>query len=657
MKKTSVFAVVALLALGLSTMLGGCKRDAPTDEPVAVAHEAIEVPSEPQFDADDRLGLEGAPWKGAIDGVVTLVEYSSYQCPFCGRAYPTIQKLVEEFPDDLRVVFLQHPLPMQQLSGPAAQAALEAHAQGKFWEFHDLLMTNQPKIARPDLDNYAEQVGLDMERFSKALEDGIHQARIDQDLENAKKVGIRGTPNFLINGRQVVGAQPFERFAEAVREERAASQKLIDEGKSLSEAFAARLEANLAAKPAAQPERRRPPQPDPNAKMAVPLGDSPTKGASEPLVTLVEFSSYQCPFCSRVRDTTNQLLEEYGEDLQFVFKQRPLAFQAASEPAARAALAAQKQGKFWEYHDKLFDNQRELANADFVAWAGELGLDEDKFRADMESDEVKALLQADVQLGDRLQAQGTPHFFVNGYRLRGAQPLPAFKTIIDREIKKAKELIEAGVPRSEIYSKMQEDAITGAPPMIGGEERPAAQQRPTPPAQPTGPVNIEIGDSIAIGPEDAKVTLVEFSDYKCGFCGRLFNTLKELKPEYKNRVRFVAKQFPLGRWPESELAAQASYAAHAQGKYTEFGALVYQNQRTFNEEMLYEFAEQIGLDMDRFRDEMENEKWKEQVQRDRADGQKAGVRGTPSLFLNGERIGGALPTEQLRTLLDRALEG
>jgi protein-disulfide isomerase len=653
-RKIGFVVKTALLALGLALALIGCKKaetPAPTEEAAVALEEKAPELTEPQYDAADRLGSKGAPFKGPMDGVVTLIEFSSYQCPFCNRVRPTIKQLMEAFPNDLRVVFMQHPLPMQQQSGPAAEAALEANAQGKFWEFHELLMDNQRALARENLEAYAEKVGLDMERFRRALDEGIHKERVQKDLAIAQTAGIRGTPNFLINGRNLAGAQPFERFEEIVRAEVEATKKLIAEGKSLPEAYAARLEENLKP-PAAQPERRTPPQPDPNAKMAVPLGDSPAKGGAEPLVVIVEFSSYQCPFCGRVRATTSQLLEEYGDDVGFVFKQRPLAFQQLSDPAARAALAARRQGKFWEFHNKLFDNQREISTDNFAVWAGELGLDVDKFKADMESDEVKAELQADVALGDRLAAQGTPHFFINGYRLRGAQPLPAFKAIIDRELAKARAAIEAGTPRAEIYAKMQEGAITGPPPMVGGDAAPA---RPTPPPVPEGPVEINVGDSISFGPADAKVTLVEFSDFKCGFCGRLFSTVVDLKPEYMNRVRFVKKQFPLGRWPESEKAAQASLAAHAQGKHDELVKLIYENQRTFNEEMIFELAEKAGLDMVRFRNEMENGTWAEQVRKDRADGMKAGVRGTPSLFLNGQRVGGALPTDQLRALLDKAL--
>jgi len=224
----------------------------------------------------------------------------------------------------------------------------------------------------------------------------------------------------------------------------------------------------------------------------------------------------------------------------------------------------------------------------------------------------------------------------------------AFRNIIDREIRVAEGLIAGGAPRAEVYARQQADAITGRPPMIGGD-------RPAQPQRPAQPVKLEAGDSVAMGPSDAKVTVVEFSDLKCGFCGRLATALAEVKPDYVDRVQFVSKQFPLGRWPESQKAAEGAHAAHAQGKHQEFAKEVYANQRTFNDSMIFEIAEGIGLDMDRFRSELDSNQWADQVRRDTAEGRAAGVSGTPSLFLNGERIGGALSADQLRAALDRAL--
>ena len=642
-------ALVSLTALFALTSSACSRSDAPRErqQPTNVAPtERAAAPQGPQYDAEDRLGLVGRPVMGGANALVTIVEFSSFQCPFCGRVQPTLKQILDEFGDDVRLVFKQHPLPMQQNSRPAANASLAAHAQGKFWEYHALLMENQRALSRADLERYAEQVGLDMDRFRADMDSNAYDEMIDADLATATRFGIRGTPNFLINGRNVVGAQPFEAFASVVREEIAATRGLVEGGQTVAQAFGARLTANLREGGQAERPQEERPRPDPNARIRVPVGNSPTKGGTQPLVTIVEFSSYQCPFCNRVRPTLQALMEEYGDDLQVVFKHRPLGFQANSEPAARAAIAAQNQGKFWEFHAMLFDNQSQLTRENFERFARELGLDMDRFIADLDSEATAARLREDTSLADTVQAQGTPHFFINGMRLAGAQPVDAFKAVIDREIANARRVIEGGVPRAQVYTNLMASAAE-RPPMIGGGG--AQEQREA------RPVEIPVGDSPTRGPRDARVTVIEFSDFQCGFCGRLSETLAEVMPEFEDRVLFVSKQFPLGRWPISQTASEAALAANAQGKYWEFKSLIYQNQRGLTEEQLFGFAESLGLNMDRFRADMSEGRFRAQVTQEQGHGRSAGVSGTPALFVNGRQIGGAIPADQLRQAIRSAL--
>jgi protein-disulfide isomerase len=187
------------------------------------------------------------------------------------------------------------------------------------------------------------------------------------------------------------------------------------------------------------------PQPAPQAqapqapavrKVEVP-SDSPVFGPKNAKVTIVEFSDFQCPFCSRVVPTVQQIKQAYGKDVRIIFRNQPLPFHNNAKPAAQAALAAHAQGKFWEMHDKLFANQKALEQADLEKYAQELGLNMAKFKADMESDKVKAKIAADMAAGSSVGANGTPTFFINGRTLVGAQPFEAFKKVIDEELKKA----------------------------------------------------------------------------------------------------------------------------------------------------------------------------------------------------------------------------
>lgn len=594
------------------------------------------------IDDGDKFEIADAPQEGAAEAAVIIVEWSSFQCPFCGRVQPTIAQLLERFPNDVRFAFKQHPLPMQAQSRPAAIASLAAHRQGKFFEYKALLMANQRNLSDDELAGYAEQVGLDMDQFRADIADAALNAQVDADLAVAGRYGIRGTPNFMINGRNLAGAQPIERFEEVIREEIAAVRGLQEGGKSLSEALAARMEANAAA-PAPEAAPARPSAPDPSVRLRVPVGEAAVRGNADALVTIVEFSSYQCPFCGRVQPTLDQLAEQYGDDLRLVFKQRPLDFQANSQPAARAAVAAQNQGKFWEFHAALFENSRSLNEETFNRIAQELGLDMARFQADFASPETAARVAADSALADQLQASGTPHFFINGMRLVGAQPIEAFKALIDQELANARGVVEGGVARSAVYDNL----------MASAAERPAPAAAA--PAAPAAPANIPAGNSPSRGPEDASVTVIEFSDFQCGFCSRLAATLDEVMPDYVDRVRFVSKQFPLGRWEISQVASRAALAANEQGKYWEFKALVYQNQRGLQESQLTEFAEQLGLNMDRFREDFTSGRFDDQIRAEQGQGRGAGVSGTPALFINGRQVGGAIPAERLRQELDAAL--
>lgn len=161
-------------------------------------------------------------------------------------------------------------------------------------------------------------------------------------------------------------------------------------------------------------------------------GKSPVKGPANAKVTIIEFSDFQCPYCKRGHDTVEEVLKAYPKDVKVVFKHFPLGFHKEAEPAAKATYAAQQQGKFWEFHDALFNNQDKLGTDFYLATAKELKLDEAKFKADMNSEAAAKQVKEDSELGSKNGIQGTPGFFVNGVAVKGAYPASHFKQIIDR---------------------------------------------------------------------------------------------------------------------------------------------------------------------------------------------------------------------------------
>ncbi len=162
------------------------------------------------------------------------------------------------------------------------------------------------------------------------------------------------------------------------------------------------------------------------------IGKSPVKGPASAKITIIEFSDFQCPYCKRGRDTMDEVAKAYPKDVKIAFKHYPLPFHKEAEPAAKAAWAAQQQGKFWEFHDALFNNQDKLGQDFYLATAKELKLDEAKFKADMASEAATKQVREDADIGSKNGIQGTPGFFVNGVAVKGAYPVSHFKTIIDR---------------------------------------------------------------------------------------------------------------------------------------------------------------------------------------------------------------------------------
>jgi len=163
----------------------------------------------------------------------------------------------------------------------------------------------------------------------------------------------------------------------------------------------------------------------------VPIDGAPVKGAANAPVTIVIFSDFQCPFCKRVLPTLEQIEKDYSGKVKFAYRFNPLPFHPNAMPAAKAAAAANDQGKFWQMHDALFANQADLSDAGLLKAAKEAGLDMKKFEADYKSDKYDAKIKADIDFAQQNGANGTPAFFINGVALKGAQPYPAFKQIID----------------------------------------------------------------------------------------------------------------------------------------------------------------------------------------------------------------------------------
>ena len=207
--------------------------------------------------------------------------------------------------------------------------------------------------------------------------------------------------------------------------------KQLQEANRALQAKVSELEKKVDAVAKAPPGR---PQVDPNKVYDIPVGNSPFKGPADAKVVLVEWADYQCPFCAQVPALVDQLLAAYPNDLKFVYKQMPLPMHSLAMPASKAALAAGKQGKYWEMHALLYANQRALQPDKLKAYAEQIGLDVPKWEQDMASPEIQQQIDAEIAQARQAQVSGTPSLFINGKRAMN-RSVDGLKQMIDEALK------------------------------------------------------------------------------------------------------------------------------------------------------------------------------------------------------------------------------
>ena len=173
--------------------------------------------------------------KGPADAPVVIEEFSEFQCPYCRRAAGTIDDLMTLYPGKIRLVYRHFPLDFHTNARGAAHAALAAHRQGRFWEFHDALFSQTGDLTRDGLITLARKTELDIERFQTDMDDPGLQAAVSRDLQRGQGFGVRGVPNFRINGRPLRGAQALQAFQEIVDEELDKAAELLAKGEDPSD--------------------------------------------------------------------------------------------------------------------------------------------------------------------------------------------------------------------------------------------------------------------------------------------------------------------------------------------------------------------------------------------------------------------------------------
>ncbi len=433
-------AIAIVAAIAFTSV--GCSHAVTDPSPAPAPPSVAEVPAGIPAAKTYRVPVDGLPAMGDPRALVTIVAFTDYQCPYCRRAEATLTQLRESYGSQVRVVVAEKPLPMHDRARPAASAALAASNQGAYDLMRGRLFAgplDEAAIARAVSD-----LGLDARRFD-ADRAGMAAEGLARSEALAERLDVRGTPTFFINGRHLVGAQPIETFRAVIDERLAAARALVTGGVRPEDVYARAIAGG--AERVEEPSEDKGPGCGGDGECKGPakegdapaIGDTiekvptelaPVRGASRASITIVEFADYQCPFCVRAETTLHAIEQAHPRDVRVVFKNLPLPFHDLARPMAKAAVAADAQGHFWEMHDRLFALTAPADRAALDGLARGLGLDVARFDRDLDDPSLDARIDADEADAKALGVTGTPTFFVNGRRLVGAQPATVFEKAI-----------------------------------------------------------------------------------------------------------------------------------------------------------------------------------------------------------------------------------
>jgi len=359
------------------------------------------------------------------------------------------------------------------------------------------------------------------------------------------------------------------------------------------------------------------------------IGEAPSRGPAGAAVTVTEYADFHCSFCKKAASTIHQLLQKYPGKVRHVFRHFVLTPTpgTGSFLTHEASVCAQEQGKFWEFHDKVFAADPAPQPADLDRIAAEIGLDTSRFQECLKSGKHRSFLQEETKAGGQKGVQGTPTFYVNEKQVAGAYPLDYFTQLVESILNPGK----------------------AAPP---GE--PAAQ-KPSEPSTPPPAKKVEFTDlkgRPSVGPENASVTLVEFSDFHCPFCQKVSPTVEQLMKNYEGKIRRVWRHYPLAMHTGAGRTHEASECAHDQGKFWPYHDKLFATiGQPRDDESLIQIAEEADLNKKKFKKCLESGKYRDLVQKEISAGSAAGVSGTPAVFVNGRLVAGAYPYEYFDNLV------
>lgn len=573
-----------------------------------------------------------------------MVAFLDFECPFCGRAHETLVEMLDEYgPDKLRLIVKHAPLPFHQRGLPAAratQAVYDLAGSEVFLAYVKRLFEHPDALSDASLLAWAVELGVSAPDFQAQVASATVQDKVKEDLKLAETVGVNGVPAFYINGAPILGAMPKGDFVAIVEHELRAGEELVRRGVAPNAVFAERVAVNWASQPTEPP-------PFEDVAYQVPIGSSPVTGPKTAAITIVEFADFECPFCEQAHATVANLMTKYPNQIRWVMKHNPLPFHPLAVPAALTAMAVRRRAgdaAYWEALTRLY--AADALSEDLLnEVARDFGVPSDELAATWANEQPPIELQSDQDLAMDLNAMGTPHFFINGRRMAGAQPISVFERVIEQELQKVAALGSAPEP----YSALQQSAL--APLSVTRREVPPAIDSPT------------------LGDVKAKVVIQMFADFECGYCIRVIPTLAALRARYPGQIRLVWRQLPLPFHQHARQAAAAALEARAQmgergfwlmaerlmgmpNAFLGTGKVALPGKATdLSSQALSETAQELGLDEGRFGKALEQGIHDPSIAADEQVARSLGVHGTPAFFVGPYGLDGAQPLERFDRLV------
>jgi protein-disulfide isomerase len=382
-----------------------------------------------------------------------------------------------------------------------------------------------------------------------------------------------------------------------------------------------------------------------DAEAALPVSPTtPAKAAPDALVTLVVFGDLECRHTRSAYQTLSELERLFPGDLRIVWRHRPLREHGHARDAAIFAAALHSEDgptAFWRLVGDL-SRSDDAASREFLdRWASRQERAFSGFHPPSDTASAAARVEEDLALAGRFGVRETPTLFVNGWRVRGDRPLDELRGLVTRELREARALVGAGVNPSFIYTTRVTKNLIGIGPEI--------PERTCPP----------VGESPRRGADKALVTMVVFSDYECPFCRRMHPALKRLEAKYASVLSTVWKNFPLAQHPNAASAARLALGARAAGGEASFWLVhdrLFETEPPLDSAVLESVARGAGVEAGPLLQAVRRGDHQRGIDADVALARRLGVTGTPTVFVNGRRIGGAQPFSSFESLIREELQ-